>query len=1172
MEPLYKSQLSEDHPLGPSTTAAGLSLSTADRLQATFRGTTGMLPLKSTSADLRNQQAPTGTPYGEATSASLWDSQLLKSCIDSPLAHSTKMQPIRNKMWSTGEFSRTLPGPYSARDRRGFLTTNISNFTGATPSVSTAATVSNFSHSSAADFPERDSLSRRVASNLSGNIIENSQPRSSQLHVHSIGHNHRGVTLTRAEASTGSSVKSRLIACGPASAGKCPAAVLPVATGEPVSKILDRGSRLRGKSSSGLKLSSMSATTGTHTRCLSPLVPAPISSSLSHLRTRLSSSQQPLGPHVAGNCLTDDGVSLTRPMGRDWYAFHTGSPFVDSTVGGSACDNSTDHGCGSDCRGGSSAEVPLYATHQAAPPLVARSTFGLGTTEGLPAHSFRRTGRRDIHSSAGERAAQSNRAISGTTAHASREPAQQKVSRSTESYSGLGVCRSTPGPKTERVKAFVGFLKELYLDQHLIPASSVVDCLATLASYAQGLPAPQGPSPPWCCVAGQEIEPAAPDAVCLKDRVVVQLLNVLMRAQVLGRAQASPAPHLGSTDFPAANELCSGLGRDPLCLVLSYCASDTLRVSLRPSSECGEPAASGAHSLLPLGSCSSVALAVSAIETISRHHVPMGASAPLNPSSKVHLCYSSLLRWLWEELCARRQHSVPFDTCTSLIACEACSSSICSEAECALMLPSPVVLPEWLDACNVDLAVLLLLSLASRPTRHPLTSQLLEQTSVSLDKCSAVGLAAWLRASAVMGFSSLENPAFFGRVLAAVAAQLPEMPLGTVLADVLWGLTLCGIPSWGFFRQAAPGIARNIHMFELEDLCLIGCCYALQNRGFPGVTGDGRRWSYRGYFLPAEFFRRLTGLKAYCLLGSVKMADTGPTPVLGGATYSPEVAKKAHEEGFTQGNAVYQEHSDMIGAWTPEKLVRTIVDKCQGLREFVSLKACRLLDFTQRIMENPSAVGAPALHGESDAGSSRSAHDSTADGRRLDHAEQFQGTSGRCHATAPTGPGSPGGAGPAYDPGIRESCLQPRHITPGTRAGQAFHSPKGAEPLQGPSRCETNCQASLDGLSGEEEVVSPRRPGNMEFGGPCGMASSMKVMGPMWGDQYVPAPAMVSALHNYGAEVHTRGFPGHRQICQIISFFRQALPFLGSCGSFATHAFFGYFFIVVVIYAVSFLS
>lgn len=753
-----------------------------------------------------------------------------------------------------------------------------------------------------------------------------------------------------------------------------------------------------------------------------------------------------------------------------------------------------------------------------------------------------------------------------------KEAAQQETLRCSDSSLGVSGFGFTVGPRTERVNAFIGFLKELYYDQDLIPAASVVDCLATLASHTHGLPAPHGASLPWCCVAGQEIAPSERHPVCLKDRVILKLLNTLMRAQVLSCAQVPPRPYSCSSLLDESKR-CGGQPKNVSVLVLSNCPSGRVRVSLQPYSEEALPAGSAGHCLIPLASCSSVALTVSAVETASGHEGSVVAPVLSNVMSKVHLQYTSFLRWLWEELCARKKHLVPFDVCTSFIACEACSPCICADAECASVLPAPANLPAWLDSCNADLAVLLLLSLASRGSHHALAAQLLDATSMLLDKCSAVGLAAWLRASAVMGISSLEKPASFGRVLTAATVQLPKMPLGSVLVDFLWGLTLCGIPSRGVFTQAAPGIAQNMHMFELEDLCLIACCYALQDKGFGGVTGKCQRWAYGGYLLPAEFFKRSCGLKAYCLLGSAKMADTGSTPVLGFAGCEPGATENRQDSLITEGNAKYEEAYTVTGPWTSEELTRAIADKCKAFRGYLSLKAFRLLDFTEKIMNHSSATADVPLGNGSEISNMWNAVEPRAGNKPLQHMEGLSLTmGGRCHSAAQTGPGGLHGFECSADPSSFEASAPFNEMTDPSAQNSAFYSPRGPESLGESSR-----EASSGSRGGEEVSAKGETPSLVcAMDPPCSPPHSLGLFsgdtGPMWGDQYVPAPAVISALHSYGAEVHTGNLPDRTKTRQCARVFWQVCAFLDGCASLASRAIFGYFVILAALYAGSFFS
>lgn len=1156
MDPPYNPTSVEARQPQPATSPLRFSqLHTAGR-EGTFRSNSRALPLKSNSADSRKAQPERPfVTYHHGASASLWDSQLLTSPLDAQLSRSLRLHCNRTKMCGASH-PGDVPGCRLALNGAGGTQTDADPFRGESSTVSTAATLSASPHGLATDIRARGGLSKQAPLSSSGRIT-GTLLRESEALAPSL----EGTYGCRGPYHPGSSIGSSLnrkFQYEPILGGRGFPLVSHSNSEVPDLGVREGSSHSRAASSSALKKSTTSATPDISSRYFPPLRTGSLSSSVSHSRMGLSSSpvadQPPLSYALtAAPCLTGVGSSLTQQTLNMSSASPMGPSDLHSSLGGSGTIQSKA------CRDGSTSAVQIPATSEGFKHRLAASNLHLDVKGALPAPSY--PFERQHFQSA---ACRGDQPAGDSEAKVLRSADQeQKDSRAVNNSDCFLGSRSAVGPRTERVQAFLGFLKELFLDQDLIPASSVVDCLATLASYAQGLPALHGPTLPWCCVAEQEITPASADPVCLKDRVVVKLLNTLMRAQVLGCAQLTAEPQSDLTALAGASERRDYLIKNALHLVLSCHSSDCGRVSLQPSREVGEPLGSGGKPLIPLGSCSSVALALSAVETLSQHHMPVSTRNARASGSKVHLCYASFLRWLWEELCFRRQHSEPFDVCTSIIACEACSSAICSEAECALLLPKPAGLLSWLYACNIDLAVLLLLSLASRPTRHPLTLDLLERTSFSLDKCSAVGLAAWLRASAVMGMSSLEHPAYFGRVLTALAAQAPHLPLGTVLADVLWGLTLCGIPSGSFFVQAAAGIARNMHMFELEDLCLIGCCYALQRRGFAGVTGDSRCWSYGGHYLPPEFFRRLAGLKAYCLLGSVKMADTGPTPVLGGSTSAYEGTGDPLVSGLIQGNALYQ--SGFAGIWKPEELIRAIVDKCQSLRAFISIKACRLLDFTEKIVGTTLAADAAALHIDSDVDSIKSTADFSANTKHFHNVEDLDEEKSRSYRAALTGFSSSVGNEGTFPPRIAEACLVSDNTIEGPSVGKEFYSPRTLAPSTGESRCHANSGEH----PAEEQVATYAQ---LKYSDPSEPAASTQSNDSTWGDQNVPFPAVLSTLHNYGTKASTPGLPIGSLMRRTATLFQQSIAFSASCASFAAQAFFGYFFIVLVLYAFSLLS
>ncbi|CDJ40369.1 hypothetical protein, conserved, partial [Eimeria tenella] len=97
-------------------------------------------------------------------------------------------------------------------------------------------------------------------------------------------------------------------------------------------------------------------------------------------------------------------------------------------------------------------------------------------------------------------------------------------------------------------------------------------------------------------------------------------------------------------------------------------------------------------------------------------------------------------------------------------------------------------------------------------------------------------------------------------------------------------------------------------MFEPDDVALIACCCALQARGYLGSSSSSssssRGWFYGKHVLPADFFSRSGGLNAYCLLAAAKMADTGPTPVLGSAAAAAAAAGRAAAAAAAAGEGL----------------------------------------------------------------------------------------------------------------------------------------------------------------------------------------------------------------------------------------------------------------------------
>lgn len=1143
---------------------AGPGPSQFERPQLTLSNTAAAEPGKLTSADVRGEQVKTWMPYGEAASGFLWESQNLKLHSDSSVPYSSRLEFSRSKAASETDLSWQAPALASAKGTRVGSSKSGNHTLGPTPAVSTAATVSSLPHIPAAAILQSNRSGKSWNSFSSGIFGCNGQLSVGRSPMPSALDTKDYVPSTEVELLSSYTGKAKQCNSSvPKLTGLSSALAPSATTGKPATRTGRSSTRLRVLSSSGLNLgNSLSSSSGVRGRCFSPLPPAPSSSSL--LCLAKEAPRQPLAPALKS--ILPAGATVTRLSKSD----DSGVLYTEASGDASAFCNS--RGVLKDCGSSSSAAGSYRAAYRGSPSFASGSMLRDSSHEDTGTPWIPSFEKQISRYAAAERTVglDGDRISCIKTTNVPKEAVQQETLRCSDSSLGASEFRVTVGPRTERVNAFIGFLKELYFDQELIPAGSVVDCLATLASHTQGLPAPHGASLPWCCVAGHEIAPNERHPVCLKDRVVLRLLNTLMRAQVLSCAQVPQEPY----SCLDKSKPCGGMSKKISVLVLSNCPLGKVRVSLQPFTEEALPAGSAGHSLIPLASCSSVALTVSAVETAVGHEGLGVAPAFSNAMFKVHLQYTSFLRWLWEELCARKRHVVPFDVCTSIIACQACSPCICADTECASMLPAPASLPAWLDSCNADLAILLLLSLTSRGSHYTLAAQLLDATSMLLDKCSAIGLAAWLRASAVMGISSLERPASFGRVLTAATIQLPKMPLGAVLADFLWGLTLCGIPSRGFFSQAALGIARNMHMFELEDLCFIACCYALQDKGFGGLTVDCQRWAYGGYLLPAEFFRRSFGLKAYCLLCSAKMADTGATPVLGCAGCEPGAAENRHDAFLlTEGNAKYEKASTVTGPWTSEELTRAIVDKCKIFRSHLSLKAIRLLDFTEKIVNHSLATADVPVANGSEISNMWNAVESRADNKPLQHMKGLHSTmGGGAQNAAQMRPGDFDGCGSFADLPCLETSAPFNEMADFSGENSAFHSLKGLQ-----SSGESSGEASIVSRGGEKVSAKGKSPSlvcamDSECNPPHRPAVFSGDTGPMWGDQYVPAPAVISALHHYGAEVHTENFPNITKTRQCARLFWQVCAFLDGCASFASRAIFGYFFILAALYAGSFFS
>ncbi|KAL8448211.1 hypothetical protein Emag_003979 [Eimeria magna] len=1153
--------------LGLASAPLSLSqISTNDGQHSSFRSLLPSLHLKSALTGHGSRQAAPFPTSREAAFSSSWESQgLLRSERTEP--PTLPLQPSLEKLRIPEEPSRRVPGSglWLSGAGGGLIHDRMLHCRGGLPSASTTANSSPHPPTLTTGGRRWGPLSGEPAVKWPENAVSSTQLDASRVPF--VGVTHGNLPLPKLRG-YGVAPRVQPVSHQAAAANtSLSAAPHGAARGEDTSSLphaLDASSRVRAASSSAPKISGMAAPPGNRNRCFSPAFRAGLSSSLSQLHNSVSffplTLQRPLGSRPLGVNLPESDSPFAQ-RGRDVSCAPRAAQVSDVNF---MKDGSFSHSL--KCGEASSAAGLTHASSGGAQSLPAYGGVLQDRVKALSASSLNHGTGRDPQSSvmssfesAGSRHAVSDQRASGLTEVHSNLPLQA-AARSAESS-------TIAGSRTERVKAYLGFLKDLYVERDLIPAASVVDCLATLASYSQGLPAPLGSSLPWCCVGDYEISPDSSDPICLKDRVVVKLLNTLLREQLLRCAQVSSPrrSQLGYSQTIETDEAFRGFGDDPLAVVLVGLASGTVRVSLQPSSECGSPAGSSSRSLIPLGSCSSVALAVSALETLSPQHIPLGASLSHSAGAKVHLCYSSLLRWLWEEVHSRRQHSEPFDLCICLIACEACSPSICQEQECSAMLPPPSRLSLWLSSCNLDLAVLLLLSLASRPTRPPITSLLLERTAFALDKCSPVGLAAWLRASAVMGLSSLEKPALFGRVLNAVTRQMPQMPLGTVLADVLWGLTLCGIPSLSVFRESAGGIAKNLHMFELEDLSLIGCCYALQMRGFAGLSGDKGRWSYRGYFLPPDFYRRPSGLKAYCLSACVKMADTGPTPLLG----------ETREFDAASDNPFHRERLAHTEDETPAELLRVIMRKCQNLKCYMSLQACRLLDFAERIMEAPSYTDGAILYPGAEAKGLRGAVNTSDDSTYPERLNEFYDASGECwEPNPPQLPRSPGGGGPSFHDAT--SSLPPNEM-PDAPSAASRTQDETAQENRPPSETGASVHASssepssVRQFSAAEKSAAESLQQNPSLDA-CESASSTELSEGMWGDQYVPAPAVLSALHCYGAEAQMKGVTKRSLLSPFFSLFERAASFGSSCAWCLAQAVCGYIFLVVAMYAFSLFS
>ncbi|CDJ61773.1 hypothetical protein, conserved [Eimeria maxima] len=247
------------------------------------------------------------------------------------------------------------------------------------------------------------------------------------------------------------------------------------------------------------------------------------------------------------------------------------------------------------------------------------------------------------------------------------------------------------------------------------------------------------------------------------------------------------------------------------------------------------------------------------------------------------------------------------------------------EAGLLLLLPPRDNLLDWLNCCSPDLAALLLLSLSSSSSSLSSaavgqTLSLLHATASQLHQCSSVGVAAWWRAFGELHLSFDSLPLLLHPAVDALNTCMHRLPLGSPLADVVWAACRSGAlrlynPTISnsssnsksgtrtdgnlshlseLLPRAARAALQHVEVFQVEDICLIACCCALHAKGYPGIKPNSSRssnsssseWSYGGVEVPVEFAIRGGDLKQYCLLAATKLADTGPTLLLGHADNS----------------------------------------------------------------------------------------------------------------------------------------------------------------------------------------------------------------------------------------------------------------------------------------------
>lgn len=489
--------------------------------------------------------------------------------------------------------------------------------------------------------------------------------------------------------------------------------------------------------------------------------------------------------------------------------------------------------------------------------------------------------------------------------------------------------------RTPRVDSYLEFLKQLYTDKEVIPPDMVCPCLLTLASHSIGLPFLSEGTMPWCCVADFEVECGnAPfelpsnesPRICVKDQVVAKLFDTILRRAVLLSVQeqdvqrAFTATRTLRANREQAYFPCESL----VSLSLKATAEEGVVMSLVPLESLPRNSSSQClwkDRLLPLSSCSTLLLCLAALEG------PCGVGTGC---SNVHVNYSRVVFALQQEMCLRSAEADPFDVCTAFIARSIYPWGPLIETS---LLPAGSAFESWVGF-NYDVSALMVLALAGRSVELVTANQILLQVSKHISSCSPMGLAAWFSGAALLQLNARDHPEIFARTSDALEAETKQLPLGALLADVLWSLIMCGIPLKSIFEQAAPAIAAHMSLFSPEDLCLIACCYALYVRNSNMCTDrcdlskhhtadTGSNCPDIAREAPFCFVTRKPSLKTYCLLCAVKMADSGTIPSV---------------------SSVFSSDAPTSNV-TPKALLQQLIDHGAKIVQGFSSSACQMLEF-----------------------------------------------------------------------------------------------------------------------------------------------------------------------------------------------------------------------------------